>query len=63
MFFFIVLTRLYTTTDLLSTGNTRKYQQIDVYIYQSVVWNNYNGLLTLTATVEVEGLEGEEQRA
>ena len=34
MFFYIVLTSIYTTSGLWSTGNTRKYQQIDVYIYQ-----------------------------
>ena len=36
MFLYIVLTPVYTTSGLLSTGNTRKYQQIDVYIYQCV---------------------------
>ena len=34
MFFYIVLTPISTTSGLLSTGNTRKYHQIDVYIYQ-----------------------------
>ena len=34
MFFYIVLTPISTTSGLGSTGNTRKYQQIDVYIYQ-----------------------------
>ena len=34
MFFYIVLTPISTTSGLCSTGNTRKYQQIDVYIYQ-----------------------------
>ena len=34
MFFFIVLTPIYTTSGLWSTDNTRKYHQIDVYIYQ-----------------------------
>ena len=34
MFFYIVLTPISTTSGLRSTGNTRKYQQIDVYIYQ-----------------------------
>ena len=34
MFFYIVLTPISTTSDLWSTGNTRKFQQIDVYIYQ-----------------------------
>ena len=34
MFLYIVLTPIYTTSGLLSTGNMRKYQQIDVYIYQ-----------------------------
>ena len=33
-FFYIVLTLISTTSRLRSTGNTRKYQQIDVYIYQ-----------------------------
>ena len=34
MFFYIVLTPISTTSGLWSTGNIRKYQQIDVYIYQ-----------------------------
>ena len=34
MFFYIVLTPISTTFGLLSTGHTRKYHQIDVYIYQ-----------------------------
>ena len=34
MFFYIVLTPISTTSGLWSTGNTPKYQQIDVYIYQ-----------------------------
>ena len=34
MFFYIVLTPISTTSGLWSTGNTRKYLQIDVYIYQ-----------------------------
>ena len=34
MFFYIVLTLVSTTSGLWSTGNTRKYHQIDVYIYQ-----------------------------
>ena len=34
MFFYIVLTPIYITSGLWSTGNTRKYHQIDVYIYQ-----------------------------
>ena len=36
MFFYIVLTPISTTSGLWSTGNTRKYHQIDVYIYQCV---------------------------
>ena len=32
--FYIVLTPIYSASGLWSTGNTRKYQQIDVYIYQ-----------------------------
>ena len=36
MFLYIVLTPISTTSGLRSTGNTRKYQQIDVYIYQCV---------------------------
>ena len=35
-FFYIVLTPISTTSGQWSTGNTRKYQQIDVYIYQCV---------------------------
>ena len=34
--FYIVLTPISTTCGLWSTGNTRKYHQIDVYIYQCV---------------------------
>ena len=34
MFFYIALTSISTTSGLWSTDNTRKYQQIDVYIYQ-----------------------------
>ena len=34
MFIYIVLTPISTTSGLWNTGNTRKYQQIDVYIYQ-----------------------------
>ena len=34
MFFYTVLTPISTTSGLWSTGNTRKYHQIDVYIYQ-----------------------------
>ena len=34
MFFYIVLTPISTTSGLWSTGNTRKYHQIEVYIYQ-----------------------------
>ena len=36
MFFYISLTPISTTSGLWSTGNTHKYQQIDVYIYQCV---------------------------
>ena len=36
MFFYIVLTPISTTSCLSSTDNMRKYQQIDVYIYQCV---------------------------
>ena len=36
MFFYIVLTPISTTSGLRSAGNTRKYHQIDVYIYQYV---------------------------
>ena len=36
MFLYIVLTPISTTSGLWSTGNTRKYQQIDVYIHQCV---------------------------
>ena len=34
MFFYMVLTPISTTSGISSTGNTRKYKQIDVYIYQ-----------------------------
>ena len=38
--FYIVLTPISTTSGLCSIGNTRKYQQIDVYIYQcEIVYN------------------------
>ena len=36
MFFYKELTPISTTSGLWSTGNTRKYHQIDVYIYQCV---------------------------
>ena len=36
MFFYIVLTPISTTSGLCRTDNTRKYHQIDVYIYQCV---------------------------
>ena len=36
MFFYIVLAPITTTSGLWSAGNTRKYQQIDEYIYQCV---------------------------
>ena len=38
MFFYIVFTPISTTSGLWNAGNTRKYQQIDVYIYQCVPW-------------------------
>ena len=41
MFFYIVLTPISTTSGLWSTGNTRKYHQIDVYIYQCVGGETY----------------------
>ena len=34
MLFYIVLTPISTTSGLWSTDNTRKYHQIDTYIYQ-----------------------------
>ena len=34
MFFYLVLTPISTYSGIWSTGNTRKYQQIDIYIYQ-----------------------------
>ena len=37
MFFYIVLTPISITSGIWSTGNTRKYHQIDVYIYQCVL--------------------------
>ena len=42
MFLYIVLTPISTTSGLWSTGNTRKYQQIDVYIYQC---ESYEGFM------------------
>ena len=39
MFFYTVLTPISTTSGLGRTGNSRKYHQIDVYIYQcDCVW-------------------------
>ena len=35
MFFYIVFAPISITSGLRSTGNTRRYQQIDVYINQS----------------------------
>ena len=43
--FYIVLTPISTTYVLLSIGNTRKYQQIEVYIYQCadcLIWDILN---------------------
>ena len=37
MFFYTVLKPISTTSGLWSTGNTRKYHQFDVYIYQCVL--------------------------
>ena len=34
MFFYIIITPISTTSGIWSTGNMRKYQQIDVNIYQ-----------------------------
>ena len=34
MSFYIVLTPISTTSGLWNSGNTRKYHQIDVYIYR-----------------------------
>ena len=39
MFFYIVFTPILKTSGQWSTGNTRKYQQIDVYIYQCEYWS------------------------
>ena len=36
MFFYMVLRPIFTTSGLKGSGNTRKYHQIDVYIYQCV---------------------------
>ena len=46
MFFYIVLTPISTTSSLWSTGNTRKYHQIDVYIYQCVWDENESKVLS-----------------
>ena len=37
-FFYIVITPISTTSGLWSTGKMRKYHQIDVYIYQCVIY-------------------------
>ena len=44
MFLYTVLTPKSTTSGLWSAGNTRKYQQIDVYIYQCVLNVLYNAM-------------------
>ena len=36
-FFYVVLTPISTTSGIWSTGITRKYHQIDVYIYQCAI--------------------------
>ena len=41
MFFYIVFTLISTTSGLWSTGNTRKYRQIDVNIYQCVLSRHF----------------------
>ena len=56
MFFYIVLTPIYTTSGLWSTGNTRKYHQIDVYIYQCDPSAFINLLLVLIMLIVIQSL-------
>ena len=56
MFFYIVLTPISTTSGLRSTGNTRKYHQIDVYIYQCDTWYRQNVLYFLAEKITQERL-------
>ena len=46
MFYLIVLTKIHTTSALWSTGNTHKYQQSNVYLYQCKKYNY--GFRTIT---------------
>ena len=41
------LTPISTTSGLWSTGNTRKYQQIDVYIYQCAYRDTINSKILI----------------
>ena len=43
MFFYLVLTPISTTSGIWSAGNTRKYHQIDVYIYQCELTKHTQG--------------------
>ena len=52
--FYIVLTPISITSGLKSTGNTRKYHQIDVYIYQcenNLLQNIFSSSLTMAHSV------------
>ena len=59
MFLYIVLTPISTTSGLWSTGNTRKYHQIDVYIYQcGLVWSSlefYSPLFVVKECIDIRG--------
>ena len=47
MFFYIVLTPISSTSGLGNTGNARKYQQIDVYIYQCGYVRGFRDIIEL----------------
>ena len=58
MLFYIVLTPISTTSGLWSTGNTCRYQQISVYIYQCVYlpseWEIYDSVWPCSLTNPID---------
>ena len=60
MYFYTVLTPISTTSILWSTGKTRKYQQIDVYIYQCGYWS---GSLKITKLPNHHSMLGHHRNA
>ena len=62
MFLYIVFTPISTTSGLWTTGNTRKYQQIDVYIYQCEDYINDNYTMFSACTFKLCCIYGGVQR-